>query len=53
LAGIARLPEISVEQLITIPNIGSKKAQKYGEALVESYLHGNSGEKEMHDETEK
>ncbi len=35
LAGIARLPQIKLEKLISVKGIGDKKVEKYGKALLD------------------
>jgi superfamily II DNA helicase RecQ len=37
LAGIARLPKLEAEKLISIKGIGDKKVQKYGKLLMDMY----------------
>ena len=42
LAGIARLPEITVQAVQNVPGVGEKKAARYGDGIV-AHLGGNSG----------
>ncbi len=44
LAGIARLPEIEVEKLISVKGIGDKKAEKYGNQLIELFKSKNAND---------
>ena len=41
LAGIARLPELEADKLISIKGIGGKKVSKYGERIVKLYEEKN------------
>lgn len=44
LAGIAVLPEMTIQNMATIKGIGAKKIEKYGAALIEIYQSSTSNE---------
>ena len=53
LSGMARLPELEADKLISIKGIGDKKVQKYGKMLIDMYYQTHQPENKPQHEKEK